>query len=64
MMFSFLARLKEKITRHRDYCVKCREHRRVCNTEYTDLVTATGPRRSRRGTCTVCGSRTSQLIAA
>ncbi len=64
MMFSFLARLKEMVVRHRDYCVKCREHRRVCNTEYTDLVTATGPRRSRRGTCTVCGSRTSQLVAA
>jgi len=63
-MFSFLARIKEKIMRHRDYCLKCKEHQRVCNTEYTNLVTARGPRRSRRGTCTVCGARTSQLVAA
>ena len=64
MMFSFLARLKEMVVRHRDYCLKCQEHQRVCNTEYTDLVPARGLRRSRRGTCPVCGSRTSQLIAA
>ena len=63
-MFSFLARLKEKITRHRDYCLKCKEHQRVCNTEYINLSTSAGPRRSRRGTCTVCGARTSQLVAA
>jgi hypothetical protein len=63
-MFSFLARLKELVIRHRDYCVKCREHQRVRDTEYTDIRTAAGPRRSRRGTCTVCGARTSQFIAA
>ena len=63
-MFSFLARLKEKITRHRDYCLKRKDYQRVCNTKYINLSTSAGPRRSRRGTCTVCGARTSQLVAA
>lgn len=64
MMFSFLARLKGMVIRHTNYCVACRGYQRVTGVEYTDLVTARGPRRSRRGTCTVCGSRTSQLVAA
>jgi hypothetical protein len=63
-MFNLLARLKLMVTRHHDYCVRCRAHQRVSDVEYTDLATARGPRRSRRGTCTVCGVRTSVFVSA
>ena len=62
-MLMFLSRLKDLLAPHHDYCVKCRDHQRVSDTRVTEIKGPYGLRRSRRGICTVCGSRTSQLIA-
>ena len=57
-MFEFIGKLFGK--KHEAYCVKCKTHREISNVTF---ATDKG-RKSRRGSCSECGSTTSTYVTA
>jgi len=53
-------RLRTLFVKTKDFCVNCKEYRPIRDVHFKTVI-KTG-RRSRQGTCTFCGCKTSKFV--